>query len=105
MHVAVSNGIRRYLYQLIISGNLKAVQLLLENGADYKMKEVTGKTPIVLANQMGHTKILELFNAHEVKHFSRNIPESEQNCESPVITRQISRSSLTASDPIRKVLH
>jgi len=46
---------------------VKAVQFLLSKGAKIDVKTKTGKTPLSLAEEKGHSKIVELLTKHGAK--------------------------------------
>ena len=47
-----------------ISGHKAAVELLIEKGAEVNPKTKTGKTPLSLAKDRGHTEIIDLLRKH-----------------------------------------
>ena len=54
-------------FQLKFLIKLKVVKILLENGADWKMVDVDGDTAKKFAANNGHTKVVELIDAHAAK--------------------------------------
>ncbi|KAI8147889.1 hypothetical protein BJV82DRAFT_593784 [Fennellomyces sp. T-0311] len=49
------------LHWAALNGQLPAVELLVKNGGDCKIKNEAGKTPIYEAQQRGHEKVAEFF--------------------------------------------
>ncbi|KAI8368298.1 ankyrin repeat-containing domain protein [Radiomyces spectabilis] len=49
------------LHWAALNGHLEVVEMLVKNGADCKIKNTAGKTPIYEAQQRSHEKVAEFF--------------------------------------------
>ena len=48
-------------------GNLEAVKLLLEKGADINIRDNGGKTALMFASEKGRSEIIKLLKTHGAK--------------------------------------
>ena len=52
------------MFMLLECGNILAATMLLKNGANVNAKDRFGETPLLMAKQHGHARMVELLKAN-----------------------------------------